>query len=55
MTIGLERLRVRTHSIVHDVGALIIAGLTLAGIVFGLAISDNPMVTGEPVGGRSST
>jgi uncharacterized membrane protein len=51
MTIGLERLRERTHSIVHDVGALVIAGLTLAAILFGLAISDNPMVTGEPVGG----
>ena len=29
MTIGLERLRLRTNSIVHDVGALIIAALTL--------------------------
>jgi hypothetical protein len=50
-TIGLERLRLRTHSIVHDVGALIIAALTLAGIVFGLGIAKNPMVSGEAVGG----
>jgi len=51
MTIGLERLRERTHSIVHDIGALVIAGLTLAAIVFGLAGAGNPMATGEPVGG----
>jgi uncharacterized membrane protein len=51
MTIGLERLRERTHSVVHDIGALVIAGLTLAAIVFGLAGAANPMATGEPVGG----
>jgi uncharacterized membrane protein len=50
LTIGLERLRLRTRSVVHDVGALIVAALTLAGIVFGLLLADNPMVTGEPVG-----
>jgi uncharacterized membrane protein len=52
MVIGLERLRQRTNSIVHNVGALIVAALTLAAIVFGLGITDNPVVTGEPVGGR---
>jgi uncharacterized membrane protein len=52
MTIGLERLRQRTKSIVHDIGALAIAALTLAAIVFGLALGDNPLLTGEPVGGR---
>ena len=51
MTIGLERLRLRTHSIVHDIGALIIAALTLAAIVLGLVLTVNPMHTGEPVGG----
>jgi uncharacterized membrane protein len=51
MVIGLEWLRGRTHSIVHDVGALIIAALTGILIVFGLLIGGNPMVTGEPVGG----
>src|SRR5262249_36922596 len=38
MTIGLERLRLRTNSIVNNVGALIIAGLTLLSIVFGLLL-----------------
>ena len=51
MAIGLERLRGRTRSVVHDVGAIVIAGLALAGIVFGLAIAENPLFSGEPVGG----
>jgi uncharacterized membrane protein len=37
MTIGLERVRGRTGSIVHNVGALIIAAATLLAIVFDLA------------------
>ncbi len=51
MTIGLERLRLRTASVVHDVGALLIAALTLLGIVLGLGLTENPLVTGEPIGG----
>ncbi len=51
MAIGLEHLRGRTRSVVHDVGALVIASLTLMGIVFGLCITENPLVTNEPVGG----
>ena len=47
MTIGLERLRVRTKSIVHDIGAQIIALLTLAAIVFGLVLALNPLFTGR--------
>jgi uncharacterized membrane protein len=52
MVIGLERLRLRTHSVVHNVAALVIAALTLAAIVFGLGFLQNPLVTGEPVAGR---
>jgi uncharacterized membrane protein len=52
MTIGLERLQLRTHSVVHNVAALVIAALTLAAIVLGLGFLENPLVTGEPVGGR---
>jgi uncharacterized membrane protein len=48
--IGLEHVRHRTGSIVHDVGALIVAGLTAAGIVIGLWMADNPLFSGEPVG-----
>ena len=51
MTIGLERLRLRTHSVVHDIGARIIGALTLAAIVLGLMLRFNPLLTGRPVGG----
>ncbi len=44
MAIGLERVRGRTNSIVHNLGALAIAGFTLIGIVFGLLIAENPLV-----------
>ena len=51
MAIGLEWLRGRSKSVVHNVGALIIATLTLAAVMFGLAVTVNPYVTGRPVGG----
>jgi uncharacterized membrane protein len=51
MVIGLERLRVRSASIVHDWAARIFAALAFVGIVFGLLMHANPMATGEPVGG----
>jgi uncharacterized membrane protein len=51
LAIGLERLRARTGSIVHDIGALAIAALALAGIVFGLWLFENPLMTSRPVGG----
>jgi uncharacterized membrane protein len=51
LTIGLERLRHRSGSIVHDIGTWVIAAMTLAGIVIGLAIAQNPLLTGDPVGG----
>jgi uncharacterized membrane protein len=50
MAIGLEHIRHRTQSIVHDIGAQLLAALSLLGIVFGLWIFANPMVTNEPVG-----
>jgi uncharacterized membrane protein len=51
LAIGLERLRLRSHSVVHNIGALAVAGLALAAIVLGLGLIDNPLETGEPVGG----
>jgi uncharacterized membrane protein len=52
MAIGLERLRLRTGSVVHDIGAQILAGMGLAGAAFGLGVLENPWLTGDPVGGR---
>jgi uncharacterized membrane protein len=48
---GLEWLRGRTGSIVYNVGAVVVAGLTLAAIIVGLGIVENPLVTGARVGG----
>jgi uncharacterized membrane protein len=51
MVIGLERLRLKSGSAVHNVGALVLAGVVLAMIAWNLAIDANPILTGEPVGG----
>jgi uncharacterized membrane protein len=51
MTIGFEHIRARTGSIVHDYAARIFGALALAAIVFGLLWRQNPMRTGDPVGG----
>src|SRR5262245_19639730 len=51
MTIGFEHIRARTGSIVHDYAARIFAALAFAAIVFGLLWRQNPMRTGDPVGG----
>lgn len=51
IAIGLEWLRQRSGSMIHNVGALIIAALTLAAIVFGLGFVGNPMIWPYNVGG----
>ena len=51
MAIGLERIRVRTRSIIHDIGALAIAGLALLVIVVGLLFDQNPLLINRNVGG----
>jgi uncharacterized membrane protein len=51
LAIGLEHVRGRTNSIVHDVGALLIAAVTFFAIAFGLWLGVNPALSGEPVGG----
>jgi uncharacterized membrane protein len=51
MAIGLERVRLRTNSVVHNAGALVMAGLAAAGCVFVLLVLENPAVTCKPVGG----
>jgi len=51
LTIGLERIRGRTRSVVHNVGALLIAVLTLFAIVFELINFVGPPFNNNPVGG----
>src|SRR5262245_62273404 len=52
MAIGLERLRMRTNSVVHNAGALLIFAATMLAALFGLVAGVNPMLTGRPVGGN---
>ena len=49
--IGLEHIRGRTNSIVHDAAAMIVAFVTLLAIVLGLLILRNPWLNGTDVGG----
>jgi uncharacterized membrane protein len=51
LAIALERVRGRTGSIVHNLGALIVAALTLIAIVFELIIVVGPRFQHEPVDG----
>jgi uncharacterized membrane protein len=51
MVIGLERLRERTGSIVHNAAALLIAAFCLVAIVLGLLIFENPWLNRTDVGG----
>ncbi|MCA1359074.1 DUF2339 domain-containing protein [Bradyrhizobium sp. IC3069] len=44
MAIGLERLRLRSHSIVHNVGAVVLTAIAGLISVFGLLILENPML-----------
>jgi uncharacterized membrane protein len=52
VVIGLERVRLKSGSIVHDLGARLLAAAAFIEIVFSLGVSNNPFFTGEPVGGR---
>ena len=47
LAIGLERIRMRTNSIVHDIAARLLFGLALAVIVFGLMLDENPFLIGS--------
>jgi uncharacterized membrane protein len=50
LTIGLERVRQRTHSIVHNIGACAVAALTLVAILAALAYVTDPALATAPVG-----
>ena len=51
MAIGLERLRLRSHSIVHNAGAVLLT--VAAGVIalFGLLLIENPMIWHIDIGG----
>jgi uncharacterized membrane protein len=51
MTIGLERLRIRTGSVVHNAGAKLLTVFAGLATVFGLLFLENPMIWSEDVGG----
>jgi uncharacterized membrane protein len=51
MTIGLEHVRARTGSIVHDWGACVFGILAFIGVLISLGLNINPVFTAEPVGG----
>jgi uncharacterized membrane protein len=51
LAIGLERLRIRTGSIIHNVGAALITILAGLIAIFGVLILENPMLTWMDIGG----
>ena len=50
LTIGLEHVRGRTRSIVHNVAALLMAALSLLAVLFQLVIVTSPRFNSNPVG-----
>jgi uncharacterized membrane protein len=51
MAIGLERLRIRTGSIVHNIGAILLAAFAGLASLFGLMLLESPMLWPIDVGG----
>ncbi len=51
MAIGLERLRVRTASIVHNISAILLTAFAGLASVFGLLLLENPLLWPINVGG----
>ena len=51
MAIGLERLRIRTGSVIHNVGAILLTVFAGLAAVFGLLLLENPMLWSIDVGG----
>jgi uncharacterized membrane protein len=52
MAIGLERLRIRTGSIVHNVGAVLLTLFAALVGVFGLLLLENPLLSWMDIEGR---
>jgi uncharacterized membrane protein len=51
MAIGLERLRVRSHSLIHNVGAMVLTVYAGLVTIFGLMLLESPMLWPTDVGG----
>ncbi|WP_028346921.1 DUF2339 domain-containing protein [Bradyrhizobium murdochi] len=51
MAIGLERLRIRTGSVIHNAGAILLTAFAGLATVFGLLLLENPMLQWIDVGG----
>jgi uncharacterized membrane protein len=51
IAIGLERVRGRTKSVVHDMGAVAVAALVALAVVWRLLLVENPWWNRTPVGG----
>jgi uncharacterized membrane protein len=50
MTIGLEHVRARTHNVIHNVGALIVAAFTAVAIIADLFMASVLLSGGAPLG-----
>ncbi|RYE73062.1 MAG: DUF2339 domain-containing protein, partial [Oxalobacteraceae bacterium] len=50
--IGLERLRLRTNSIVHNIGALVLTAIAGLATVFGLFLLEMPLIWSNEINGR---
>jgi uncharacterized membrane protein len=51
MAIGLERLRIRTGSVIHNISAILLTVYAGLGIMFGLLVMENPALWSIDVGG----
>jgi uncharacterized membrane protein len=51
MAIGLERLRIRTGSVIHNAGAILLTAFAGLATVFGLLLLENPILRWIDVGG----
>ena len=51
MAIGLERLRIRTGSVIHNAGAILLTVFAGLAAVFGLLVLENPLLWHIDVGG----
>lgn len=52
MAIGLERLRMRTNSVIHNIGALLLTWFAGLAILFGLFFMENPAIWRIEIAGK---